>query len=506
VDTLTANQQLNVNDQLESANGSARLVMQGDGNLVLYRQDNGNAIWASNTVGKGVTYAILQADGNFVAYDANNQPWWATGTEGSPGAAVTLEDDGNLVLAVAGQNPLWTSGTAVMPTPADVTQVQTNLQAMQALNDYVYNQSTAKVLNAYLLLSESDGSDPGLTVGLNILEGAFWALGSELGPIGNFAASFLSGMVSWWATSTPPSLNTTFANMLTRLQATSQAVDMQLAVYYQNVVADWDTSFTYNGSTANLSDLAAGNFPVETDPAFETAAAAALFALDQQIWASVMVARYVITQWELSSGPVIMSGSEDQPPIGYDESFIAAHPAYTNTWVWHNSSGCGDTTGWEVTEYNIGTGAGVFSDGSMGHDACNYLFIDSAPGVVINPAGLFTRETVFTGLGIRQTTYIVSVGGGGGVAGRVSLEYLRSMRAGQTISQLIEREGRESVQQRIIDRAQRDRVFATSLAHRPRQAIESLLGVRIPEVVSVSAIVETPGVFAVVVPQPPPAG
>jgi hypothetical protein len=504
VDTLTVNQQLNVNDQLESANGSATLVMQGDGNLVLYRQDNGNALWASNTVGMGVTHAVMQGDGNFVAYDANNQAWWSSGTMGSPGAAVTLEDDGNLVVAIDGGTPVWSSNTGVLPTAADIAQVQSNLKSMQAFNDYVYNQSTAKVLNAYLLLSESDGSDPGLTVGLNILEGAFWAIGSELGPLGNFAASFLSGMVSAWATATPPSLNTTFANMLTRLQGTSQAVDAQLATYYQNVAADWETTFTYNGAAAKLADLATGTFPVETDPAFNTAVTAALFALDQQIWRSVLAARYVITLWELSSGPIILAGNEDAPPIPYDEDFIAAHPAYRNTWVWHNSTGCGDTTGWEISESNVGTGAGLFSDGSMGSDACDYLFIDSADGVVINPAGLFTRATVFTGLGIGQTTQIVAVGGGGTVGAKVSLEYLRAMRAGQTIGALIDREGRDAVQQRIIDRAQLDPVFAADLAHRPRAAIESLLGVKIPEVVSVSAIVETPGVFAVVVPQAPP--
>ena len=75
---------------------------------------------------------------------------------------------------------------------------------MQALNDYVYNQGQSRVLNAYLLLSEQDNSDPGLTIGLNIFEGLFWAVGSELGPIGNFLASFLSGMVSWWAKSARP--------------------------------------------------------------------------------------------------------------------------------------------------------------------------------------------------------------------------------------------------------------------------------------------------------------
>jgi hypothetical protein len=40
---LAPNQQLNVNDHLEPPNGKTRLIMQGDGNLGLYRQDNGVA-------------------------------------------------------------------------------------------------------------------------------------------------------------------------------------------------------------------------------------------------------------------------------------------------------------------------------------------------------------------------------------------------------------------------------------------------------------------------------
>ena len=84
--------------------------------------------------------------------------------------------------------------------------------------------------------------------------------------------------------------------------------------------------------------------------------------------------------------------------------FIGKHPAYYNTWTWHQSSGCGDTSGWAVNQYNLGTGAGVYKDGSISDAACNYLFIDSADGVVINAAGLYPRATVFNNLGIRQTT------------------------------------------------------------------------------------------------------
>jgi hypothetical protein len=45
-------------------------------------------------------------------------------------------------------------------------------------------------------------------------------------------------------------------------------------------------------------------------------------------------------------------------------------------------------------------------------------------------------------------------------------------------------------------------VFATNLAFRPRQTLAEFLGVQIPDTVSVSVIVETPGTFAFVVPMP----
>ena len=388
------------------------------------------------------------------------------------------------------------------PTPAQIQQVQQNLTNMQSFNDYVYNQGQSKVLNAYLLLSEQDNSDPGLVVGLNILEGAFWAIGSELGPIGNFAASFLSGMVSWWASNTPPSLNTTFASLLTRLQATSLAVDKQLAQYYQNVAANWQTQFTFNGVTTTLSDFATVTFPAETDPQFETLAAAALFALDQTVWTTVMKSNFVITLWQLSSGPLILPGDQSDPPVSWDEMFIGKNPSYYNTWTWHNSSGCGDTTGWQINQYNIGTGAGVFSDGGMSTAACAYLFIDSADGVTINANGLFPRATVFNNLGIRTATQIVPVGGGGPVADKLSLSYLRAMKNGQTLGLLIDREGRETVEQRVIEKAQNDAVFRTELAFRPRQTLQEFLGVHIADVVSVSVIVETPRTFAMIIPMP----
>jgi hypothetical protein len=387
------------------------------------------------------------------------------------------------------------------PTPAQVVQVQTNLKHMQKLNDYVYNQGQSKVSNAYLLLSETDAADPGMTVAVDILRGAFLALGKLL-PVGGGAATFMAGMVADWGTNTPPNLNTTFASLLTRLQASSLAVDRQLATYHQDVAGNWGTQFTDNGQTTTLADLASVSIPPETDPQFATLAEAALVGLDRQVWKTVLAANYVITHWKSSSGDLNLGGVQSSPPVQYDTRFIAAHPAYYNTFAWYQKQGaCDDPSGWIVSEYNLGTGAGVLHDGSMSAAACAYLFVDSSDGVVINADGLFARKTVFDDLGITQTTYTVDDAPIGAMA--LSRGYLRAMRSGKTIGRLVEHEGREAVEQRIVERAHEDPVFAASLRHRPRQTLEAFLGVKIPETVTIRAVLETPRSFTIVVPPPP---
>jgi hypothetical protein len=111
VNRLGTYQQLATNDRLASNNDLLNLLMQGDGNLVLYRTQFGHALWASNTANEPVTHAIMQADGNLVAYSATGTAFWATGTAGHPGAYAALQDDGNFVVYDAANKPLWASNT-----------------------------------------------------------------------------------------------------------------------------------------------------------------------------------------------------------------------------------------------------------------------------------------------------------------------------------------------------------------------------------------------------------
>ena len=89
-----------------------RLVMQTDGNLVLYDIYD-TAHWASHTSGDANSYAIMQGDGNFVVYD-NGVAKWATGTGGRTGQGAYLQfqnSDNNLVVYLPSGQALWASGT-----------------------------------------------------------------------------------------------------------------------------------------------------------------------------------------------------------------------------------------------------------------------------------------------------------------------------------------------------------------------------------------------------------
>jgi len=145
-DRLLPGQQLHTNERLVSANGRVTLIMQDDGNLVLYRTDNNEALWASNTQGEPVTHAIMQDDGNFVAYDDAGKAYWSSDTWGNPGAWVIAQSDGNLVVYSSLNSPLWASNTvqnwAIRTIPLQTANIG-NGHYIQASVDFDPSSNTA---------------------------------------------------------------------------------------------------------------------------------------------------------------------------------------------------------------------------------------------------------------------------------------------------------------------------------------------------------------------------
>lgn len=89
-----------------------RLVMQRDGNAVLYN-NAGQALWASGTNGYTSASLEMQTDGNLVIYrQAGHFPLKASNTAtGTPDTYLALQDDGNLVLIRPGHPVRWATGT-----------------------------------------------------------------------------------------------------------------------------------------------------------------------------------------------------------------------------------------------------------------------------------------------------------------------------------------------------------------------------------------------------------
>ncbi|MBZ4320815.1 hypothetical protein [Streptomyces huiliensis] len=88
---------------------TATLVMQTDGNLVVY-DEFGRARWNTGTVGQGWR-AVFQTDGNFVVYTRSGKAVWNSKTAGHPGSRLAVQDDGNVVI-YDGSQAIWNTRTA----------------------------------------------------------------------------------------------------------------------------------------------------------------------------------------------------------------------------------------------------------------------------------------------------------------------------------------------------------------------------------------------------------
>ena len=109
-DSLRAGWTLTAGASLLSADRQYRLIMQGDGNLVLYK--GSAALWSTQTDGNTGAYAMMQGDGNLVVY-AGGVAKWNSQTNGFNGAYLSLQNDSNLVV-YGGGHPLWDRHTGYL--------------------------------------------------------------------------------------------------------------------------------------------------------------------------------------------------------------------------------------------------------------------------------------------------------------------------------------------------------------------------------------------------------
>ena len=110
-DTLFAGDELMKGEKLKSPDLKAEVALSEDGDLVLSYQ--GAILWKAGMAGKGGIRAVMQADGNFVLFNAAATPLWASNTNSAAnaGARLVLQNDGNFVLYRNDYGASWATNT-----------------------------------------------------------------------------------------------------------------------------------------------------------------------------------------------------------------------------------------------------------------------------------------------------------------------------------------------------------------------------------------------------------
>ena len=97
--------------ELVSANHRYHVVMQRDGNLVLYGP-SGPALWASATEGNPGARAVMATSGDLVVITASGRVAWSSRTARAGPSWAVAQDDGNFVIYRHPGQSTWASHTA----------------------------------------------------------------------------------------------------------------------------------------------------------------------------------------------------------------------------------------------------------------------------------------------------------------------------------------------------------------------------------------------------------
>ena len=103
---------MNVGSKYYSDSRHCYIELHTDGNLVLYREHDRKAFWASGTDGKDIPNVKFLSDGNLVLYDKGGSAVWSSGTHDKGAKRLVMQDDGNFVMYDGDDKALWSTHTS----------------------------------------------------------------------------------------------------------------------------------------------------------------------------------------------------------------------------------------------------------------------------------------------------------------------------------------------------------------------------------------------------------
>ena len=196
------------NQYIMSQNGEFSLELTGNGNLAEYGGSSGSSpsaantkpIWNNNIYSGSLTASsgglVLQSDGNLVLYNGNGSVLWSTGTGGNSGDNLVVQNDGNVVLyswsgvamwSTGGSGSFtasntWTSGLSdgqSLSTCSMLTSADNRFHLLEECNGDLYEYGPG---NSPMWHTNTDGS-PGSTLVLQSSDGNLVLYNSSGAPI-----------------------------------------------------------------------------------------------------------------------------------------------------------------------------------------------------------------------------------------------------------------------------------------------------------------------------------
>ena len=172
---LSSGQCLGVGQTLVSSSLKYELILQSDGNLVLYNSAVA-PVWATHTNGRPSARVCIQSDGNLVLRDIYGNTEWASGSQKLGGVRFDIQNDGNLVIYDSWSQPTWSYWSGVI-YPLFAPGYSSQLGAGQCLYP---GQILVSPQRNYMLSMQTDGN----LVIYNHFRQATWASGTNGWAVG----------------------------------------------------------------------------------------------------------------------------------------------------------------------------------------------------------------------------------------------------------------------------------------------------------------------------------
>lgn len=225
--TLGASDLLHKDDYLLSSDGQSALTLQRNGNFAFY--DNFKLAWETGALGTAADRVIMQPDGNLVLYDSSNRALWNSATEGNPGAHLVIQNDGNVVILSSAGAVLWATYTLHDPNRLDYV-LSTGFGGIAKMYP---GQSIATPDGRFRLILQTDGN-----LVLYSPTQVLWSTGTNGKQIAFLALQPDGNLVLYDHSAQPLWASNTDRSGLTRLIVQP---DGNLVLYDQSNIPRWNT-------------------------------------------------------------------------------------------------------------------------------------------------------------------------------------------------------------------------------------------------------------------------